>query len=97
MSLMVTVEDALNVAMKYSNTTRDLLYSEMVKKCWITNGPEKGLKDAIRDINPRAIACEIAKDNLSTWCNEICVDIQCCVKAIVDNLNNDDPEEDDRK
>lgn len=69
--LMLTLDDAVKVAMRYSDMDEEILRSEFEQKCWISSdktNPKQELSEAICDINPKEIASHIENDSLGEWC-----------------------------
>ena len=78
-NLMLTLDDAVNVAKRYSDMDEVILRNEFEQKCWITltgSDPRKRLVGLIMDINPEEIASQIGTDNLRKWCEAIQVQMQ---------------------
>lgn len=78
-NLMLTLDDAVKVAKRYSDMDEEILRDEFEQKCWITltgSDPRKRLVDLIMDVNPAEIASHIESDNLRKWCEAIQVQMQ---------------------
>ena len=77
MNLMLTLDDAVNVAKELildQVCEDELIRQELEQKCWIPPESEnagKMLNDLIFDINPAEICRQIESDNLRMWCGTI--------------------------
>ena len=78
-NLMLTLEDAVKVAKRFTDMDEEVLRSELEQKCWICafdDEPLKRLIDLIMDIHPAEIASHIENDNLKEWCAIIQTEMQ---------------------
>jgi hypothetical protein len=77
MNLMLTLDDAVNVAKRLildEVSDDELIRQELEQKCWIPPKSEnaaKRLNDLIFDINPAEICSQIELDNLKMWCSTV--------------------------
>ena len=70
-NLMLTLDDAVKVAKRFTDMDEKVLRSELEQKCWMSafdDEPLKRLIDLIMDIHPAEIASHIEHDNLKEWC-----------------------------
>lgn len=77
MNLMLTLDDAVNVAEELildQVCDDELIRQELEQKCWVAPDSDKAAKrlnDLIFDINPAEICSQIESDNLKTWCSTV--------------------------
>lgn len=78
-NLMLTLDDAVKVAKRFTDMDEEVLRSELEQKVWVgafDDEPLKRLSDLIMDIHPAEIASHIEHGNLKEWCEIIQVEMQ---------------------
>ena len=81
--LILTLDDAVKVAKRFSDHDEELIRQELEQKCWLpVREPAKQLTSLIIDINPAEIALQIQNDNLSEWCEEMRMNMQLAVMQL---------------
>lgn len=78
-NLMLTLDDAISVAKRYSDMDEDILRQELEQKCWVRlneEDPFESITGLIMDINPEEITNQIKRDNLKGWCIGIQANMQ---------------------
>ena len=77
MMLMLTLDDAVNVAKRLVRDRMDddeIIRQELEQKCWFppnSNEAAERLNGLIFDINPSEICSQIESGNLKSWCNTL--------------------------
>lgn len=95
MNMMLTIDDAVKVAMQYIHDNCDdygidredeeLMYQNMEQKIWVTPYEDPELERMIgfiMDVNPAEICSQIQNENLKKWCTQIQVEMQLCLMRI---------------
>ena len=90
-NLMLTLDDAVKVAKRYSDMDEEILRDEFEQKCWIheyTDEPRERLVELIAGITPAEIASQIKSDSLRIWCKYIQVEMQLTAMQIRGQQND---------
>lgn len=81
--MVLTLDDAVKVAKRFSDHDEELIRQELEQKCWLpVREPAKQLTGLIIDINPAEITLQIQNDNLREWCEEMRVNMQLAVMQL---------------
>lgn len=97
--MMLTIDDAVKVAMKYVKDSKDmgfcdkefeeLIYQDMEQKCWITEHSDSPITvqmvNLILQVNPTEICNHIQNDDLTDWCEALGVAMEETLKAILES------------
>lgn len=75
--LLLTLDDAVMVAKRFSDHDEELIRQEFEQKCWLpASVSSKELNGLVEDINPAEICSQIQSDNLGSWCESMRVMMQ---------------------
>lgn len=75
--MVLTLDDAVKVAKRFSDYDEELIRQELEQKCWLPASVSlKELNGLVEDINPAEICSQIQSDNLGSWCESMRVMMQ---------------------
>lgn len=83
--MVLTLDDAVKVAKRFSDHDEELIRQELEQKCWLpVREPAKELNGFIEAITPDEICSQIQEDKLGWWCEVMQMNMQMAIKQISD-------------
>ena len=83
---ILTLMDAVRVAVREFDADRVIAAQEFGQKCWIPEkgSPQERMKSFIEGIRPEMIAKKIQNDELTEWCASIRIEMLIALREMSD-------------